>query len=333
MAPADKAAWKVVSPPAVLPVATAEALLTGWRDARPVVSVEPLEGGIMNWNYGIRFRGSAERVVLRFYDRAPASCAKEVRLLSLVRADVPVPQVLHAEIHGAKGFPPFCVLEFIDGISLRTLRGLGNTRGVAESSYDAGRLLARLARHRFETSGTLSPELVVHDSLFAHKSAPEIVEYFATYPTFRQRIDASLLARILHFAKANSEPLAVDSAISLVHGDFNSPNILVREVGGSWRVAAILDWEFAFAGSPLCDVGNMLRYERPGESRYEPHFSLGLVDGGWTAPEDWFLRARLADLPALCELLARDGVPEQVVDELRDLIEETLTQAPTYPRP
>jgi hypothetical protein len=30
-------------------------------------------------------------------------------------------------------------------------------------------------------------------------------------------------------------------------------------------------------------------------------------------------RARLADLPALCESLSRDAVPEPVVDELREL--------------
>jgi aminoglycoside phosphotransferase (APT) family kinase protein len=116
---------------------------------------------------------------------------------------------------------------------------------------------------------------------------------------------------------------AVNAEVSLVHGDFNSPNIFVRQERGSWRVAAILDWEFAFAGSTLCDIGNMLRYERPAQPRYEPHFSRGLIDGGWRAPDDWFLRARLADLPALCELLSRDDVPEAVVIELRDLIEAT----------
>jgi hypothetical protein len=67
----------------------------------------------------------------------------------------------------------------------------------------------------------------------------------------------------------------------------------------------------------------MLRYERPGQSRYEPHFSQGLIDGGWNAPSDWFLRARLADLPALCELLARDDVPDAVVAELCDLLDAT----------
>jgi hypothetical protein len=68
----------------------------------------------------------------------------------------------------------------------------------------------------------------------------------------------------------------------------------------------------------------MLRYERPGRPRYEPHFSRGLVDGGWNRPDDWFIRARLADLPALCELLTRDGVPDVIVAELRDLIGETV---------
>jgi len=63
--------------------------------------------------------------------------------------------------------------------------------------------------------------------------------------------------------------------------------------------------------------------KRPTKPRYEPHFSRGLIDGGWRAPDDWFLRARLADLPALCELLTRADVPDAIVSELRDLIEMT----------
>jgi aminoglycoside phosphotransferase (APT) family kinase protein len=161
--PAEKAAWKVVSPPPALPLATADSLLAAWRGARRVVQAEPLDGGIMNWNYAIRLSGSAEQFVLRFYDRAPSSCAKEVAVLALVRDDVPVPGVLHAAANGAEGYPPFCVLEFIDGISLRTLRRRGDAKGVAEAAYDAGRLLARLGQHRFDRSGLLSPELVVTD--------------------------------------------------------------------------------------------------------------------------------------------------------------------------
>ena len=92
----------------------------------------------MNWNYGIRLSGKPERFVMRFYDRAPDACAKEARILARLGADVPVPRVLHAEVRGIGGYPPFCVLEFIDGISLRELRRRSDVKGVADASYDVG---------------------------------------------------------------------------------------------------------------------------------------------------------------------------------------------------
>jgi aminoglycoside phosphotransferase (APT) family kinase protein len=331
----DKATWKVVSPPPPLPVGTADALLDPWRNGRSIVEVEPLAGGIMNWNYRIRLSGSAERFVLRFYDRMPQSCAKEVRILSTVRDDVPVPRVLFAEPapapRGPGDFPPFCLLEFIDGISLRELRRRGEVAGVAEASYDAGRLLPRLMRHRFPRTGILSTEMAVEHGPFADGSLLGIIDHVAASPVFAARVDAALRARIESFVRAHEGlsawPSPADAGAgraTLAHGDFNSPNILVRQEGGHWTVAAILDWEFAFAGSILVDIGNMLRYERPGQPRYEPHFSRGLADAGVDLPDDWFLRARLADLPALCELLTREDVPDAVVAELKDLIGETV---------
>jgi len=322
--PIDKATWKIVSPPPPLSPVVADALLEDWRGPQHVTSVEPLDGGIMNWNYRVRLSGAADRFVLRFYDRSPSSCAKEVGILALVRNTVPVPEVLHADVAGAAGFPPFCLLEYIDGISLRTLRRQGDLAGVAEASYDAGCLLARLERHRFPKSGVLSPALDVEDGPFADASLAEIVEHFVRSPQFGRRIEATLVARIFDVIRAHDHTLAgPDDGASLVHGDFNSPNLLVRQERAGWRMAAILDWEFAFAGPMLCDIGNMLRYERPGEPRYEPHFSRGLRDAGWQPPDDWFIRARLADLPALCELLTRDDVPDEIVAELRDLIDAT----------
>jgi aminoglycoside phosphotransferase (APT) family kinase protein len=170
----------------------------------------------------------------------------------------------------------------------------------------------------------LAADLEVRDGPFADANLAEVIAQFSASPLFRRRVDASRLARLHAFIRSNAGKLpGADDVMSLVHGDFNSPNILVRQDHGSWRVAAILDWEFACAATMLCDIGNMLRYERPGQSRYEPHFSRGLIDAGWTPPDDWFLRARLADLPALCELLTRDDVPDAIVDELCDLVDGT----------
>ena len=290
-----------------------------------MVEVEPLAGGIMNWNYRIRLADSAERFVLRFYDRMPASCAKETRQLELLGNDVPVPHVLFVNADGANGRPPFCVLEWIDGISLRELRRRGDDRGVADASYDAGRLLPRLMRHRFARTGLLDAGLNVTDGPFTDAPLTAVIEHFTASTLFRGRVDESLRSRLYAFLRATESLHDAPGTATLVHADFNSPNIFVRQTNGTWGVAAILDWEFAFAGSILCDVGNMLRYERDGRPRYEPHFSRGLADGGWEPPGQWLLRARLADLPALCELLARDDMPEAIVAELLDLLSGTIS--------
>jgi aminoglycoside phosphotransferase (APT) family kinase protein len=45
-----------------------------------------------------------------------------------------------------------------------------------------------------------------------------------------------------------------------VHGDFNPKNLLVDPESGV--VTGLVDWEFAHAGSPYADLGNLLRFER-----------------------------------------------------------------------
>jgi aminoglycoside phosphotransferase (APT) family kinase protein len=325
----EKIGWKTAGPPPPLSTATVDALLAGWRKSRRVADVVPLDGGLMNRNYRLRFADSTEAFVLRFFDRDPNACGKEAAALALVRGDVPVPEVLHVESNGRDEFPPFLIARFVDGISLRDLRRHGDSQMVADAAYDVGRVLARIARYQFERPGLLTSTLTIESGVFEGMTVSDLAGHFAQSPVFRRRIDSVLRERLLEWAHSSEERLAESPRASLVHGDFNSPNILVREEGGRWVVAAILDWEFAFAGSVWCDVGNMLRYERADHPRYEPLFSRGCVDGGLRMPDDWRERARLADLPALSELLAREAVPDSVVDELRTLISATVCSART----
>ena len=319
----EKSGWKVATTPPPLSATTVESLLSPWLGSRRVAVADPLDGGLMNRNYKIRFADSPEAFVLRFFDRDASTCAKEAAVLRLVGGDVPVPRVLHVEPNGAAGFPPFLVLEFIDGISLRELKRRGDLRSIGEAAYDAGRALAGLARHRFDRSGLLSAALTVEAGMYENVTTSALIDHFAESPVFQRRIDAQLTRRVKAWARSRESQISGPSNISLTHGDFNAANILVREQDGRWTVAAILDWEFAFAGSPLCDVGNMLRYERVDRPRFEPHFSRGCVDGGLQLSDDWREQARLADLPALCELLSREALPDSVVDELRGLIDDT----------
>ncbi len=319
----EKEGWRAphdIAPPGVAEV---ERLLAPWLGGRHVLSIDALAGGLVNRNCRLEIESAPAPVVLRIYDRDPAACAKELAILSLVRERVPVPAVLYADPEPERAAPPFALLEFIPGISLKTLLRAGNPAATAEAAYDAGLLLSRLTAYRFPSTGLLTPDLAVDSSDFAGAmTTADLVEHFARSPTFQRRIAAPLLQRLLDAARSAAAPS--DSAAQLVHGDFNSRNVLVHDVGGRWSVAAILDWEYAFAASPLCDVGNFLRYERAASPRFEPAFSRGCRDGGLALDGDWRHSARLADLPALCELLTREPVPADIVTELIELVTATV---------
>src|SRR5208337_1324858 len=94
-----------------------------------------------------------------------------------------------------------------------------------------------------------------------------------------------LTGALLAFVTMEGHVLASDWARqpTLTHSDFNASNILVgRAPGGAFKIAAILDWEFAFAGGPSYDFGNLLRPPL-GE---DAGFVAGVVEGYKTAGKD-----------------------------------------------
>jgi Ser/Thr protein kinase RdoA (MazF antagonist) len=102
---------------------------------------------------------------------------------------------------------------------------------------------------------------------------------------------------LLRYAERAVPALAgLQGARQLVHSDYNPKNILVDGP----RIAAVLDWEFAFSSTPLVDVGNMLRDTRP------PGFADGFLDGyGDRLPPDWRELSQALDLFALADFLTR----------------------------
>ncbi len=278
----------------------------------------------MNRNCRVRVDGAPD-VVFRLYDRDRTVAAKEVEVLRRLGPEFPVPEVLDADLRGTDGHPPYALLTLVDGISLAELKRTGDAAAIGACAQAAGRWLARLDRHRFERAGWVTPRFDVDTTgLPDPLTTLGLVEHFAASPSFASRIGARRTALLQAAREWDRHPTAPALAIALVHGDFNARNILVARSGGEWQVAAILDWEFAFAGTPYIDIGNFLRYERPDRPRFEPWFSRGLREGGLPLDGDWRRAAHMADLPALCELLARDSTPDDVVAELLGLIDVTL---------
>jgi aminoglycoside phosphotransferase (APT) family kinase protein len=299
---------------------------------RRAAGVEPLSGGLINTNLKVTFSTGEPPVVLRLYRRDPTVCLQEVEILRLVGRTVPVPEVLHAEPKGVDGSGPFSILQFVEGRTFQELKRTNNLEGIHQAATSAGETLAAIGRYKFDKPGRF---VVTDDDKLSVGAAyidgpdpiPRILDTFLEDATLQRRIGTPLLQSLHEFVWVWA-PLLPDLTNDsfLVHCDFGNRNLLVHEVHGKWGLAAVLDWEFAFSGSPLLDVGHFLRYENPSAPSREPYFSRTFVENGGTLPHNWRHVSRVIDLTALVECLTHVYLPDDVASEILELIHATLDQ-------
>ncbi|MEU0742257.1 phosphotransferase [Streptomyces sp. NPDC006134] len=282
---------------------------------------DPLPGGFTNDMVLLTVRPAGapgtERYVLRRYrphcGRVPRNtCAVEAAVLGRAAAHaVPVASVVAADPHGRATGRPALLYRFMDGVPLGEVLADGPASGEArELGRAVGAVLARIGRVRLPRPGAFAgPSLV---------PAPDGTPPLGDLPGFVDRClaaadgtlngtDAAVLRAL---ARRGTRALAaVAGERSLVHCDFNPKNLLVERRAGQWEVAAVLDWELAFSGSPLFDVGNMLRFAH----EYPPAFATGFVEGfragSGRLPGDWLRISRTLDLFALADILTAPPDP------------------------
>ncbi|WP_051707042.1 phosphotransferase family protein [Nocardioides aequoreus] len=263
--------------------------------------LEPLDGG---WS-GETFLAHAgeERSVVRIYGgrslrRGPRAPEVDAAVLHLVAPVVPVPRVLEVRPGDPERDVPgllVCSLEPGERLDL-LLPGLDES-GLHAVGSALGTLLGRLGLVLQVRAGLFAtPDLVVEEDL------PQLGEWVAGH---LERLPAALVPGLREAAEAAQDLLAEDRRRVLVHGDLNPKNVLVDPA--TLEVTAVLDWEFAHAGGPWEDLGNLLRHVPDGERGEVLADAVlaayaALVPG---VPDDVRERARASDLASLVELAAR----------------------------
>ena len=321
-APAE-ARWIRPEPRRTLPAPLFERIANRVFPGARVEEAEFLAEGLRNANFKLRLDHPAATVVLRLYEQDPSLCRKEVDLMRLVGGRVPVPEILDMEERGFEDVPAFLVMRFVEGISFLALKRTGDTAAIAQAAASVGETLAAIASFTFPEPGWLGAGPAVTAPLLEGPDPmPRFVDACLASGILRSRVPSGLCQQIHELVWRHADRLAGLSAETrLVHGDFSRRNLLVRPDAGRWRVAAVLDWEYAVSGSPLADLGSFLRYERAARPLAEPHFSEGYRNAGGVLPPDWRSLAQLADLTARCESLTRDGLPAGVAAELVELLQ------------
>jgi aminoglycoside phosphotransferase (APT) family kinase protein len=328
-APPDQARWIRAEPRRSLPAEVMKQLLQGPLFGSRVLAAEPAGDGLRNSNFKLHLDPSPEPLLLRLYEHDASLCQKEIDVMRLVGGSVPVPEVVYSQSDGGPDSPPFALLRWIDGVSFRDLKRGGDADAIAGAAYAAGETLAAIGRFTFPNPGWIGPGPMAGPPLLEGSDPlPRFVDLCLVSQNLRERMPPALRDRthtLIWWWAQRLAPLNRDTC--LVHGDFSRRNLLLRCIAGKWRVAAVLDWEFAVSGCPLADLGSFLCYERAARPLAEPHFSTGYTRAGGKLPHDWRRLARLVELAAICESLSRDQIPEAFIPELVELV-RTIIEEP-----
>ena len=291
-----------------VPVTELNAATTAWLAERAipgerVTAMRTLAGGFSNDNL-LLTTARGRRFVLRRFRRAD-TCAIEAALAERLRGVVAVPEVLAADPAGAAAGEPLLLSAFMPGELLSTaLDGAAAAGTDGELGRLVGGALAAIGTVRFARPGMFTgPDLVPDPSGMPTDLAGFVADCLQRSPAPLSAAERAALRRV-----ASREQAVLDrhaGAAALVHSDFNGKNILVRRRADRWELGAVLDWEFAYSGHPMADVGNMLRFAARLPADYVSGFLAGLRDAGADLPPDWGELARALDLFALADLLTR----------------------------
>jgi len=316
-----KADWEKTSITYQLPEGMVEKMVSLAYPDKKLTSSELIAGGCANLNIKILLEDEKRSLILRVYLRDKEAAYREQKLAALLKETVPVPLTHYVgELEGYH----FAITEFMPGISLRDLL-LGDVpHDLSAIMHEVGLILSKITAHEFPKAGFFDKELEV--VLSESSDVIKFAQGCLNDKTLLSALDPSVIAEIKKAIEQHASSVPTSDEKHLVHGDFDPANILVDKINGSWVVTGILDWEFAFSGSCLWDVANMLRYAHKMPREFQNSFIEALQKNGIKLPAHWCTTIHLLNLSSLLDLLKRSDPqrhPHRCAD-IRELIDNIL---------
>jgi Ser/Thr protein kinase RdoA (MazF antagonist) len=292
------------SPPNLAPEILLEA--ASQISASPLSNSAALSGGFSTTNLLLEF-ADGDRCVLRLSSQHEGLKMEADLLdyLSHKAPEVPVPKVLwRAPEHFPAALGAFA-MTYIEGHLLARIEDGLSTADCRDICEQLASVAARIHRLRFTQSGLLGP-------------GPRVTEPFASYASgtvgfmqscldnanLQRRAGADRCQRLHHCLTHRPDLHEPSVTRQLCHSDFNQKNFLVRRnPNGRHQLTAVLDWEFAFSGSSVIDIGNLLRFEHESPAVESSWFADAYRAAGGHLDKAWREQALFADLLAQCAFL------------------------------
>ncbi len=246
---------------------------------------------------------------------------REQKIALLLKGVLPVPQTHYIGEHENTYF---AITEFMQGISLRELLLSDIPHDLNNIMHEIGNILSKIASYKFSYAGFLDKKLQVlpHEASDILKYTQECLNNESVSIV----LGNETISKIIIVLEKYGFLISNNQEKNLVHGDFDPANILVEKINHTWKVSGILDWEFAFSGSILWDVANMLRYAHKMPPEFQGLFIDALKKNNIKLPNNWQTAVCLLNLSSLLDCLKRSDIknhPNRRAD-IRELIENII---------
>ncbi|HQS84824.1 MAG TPA: aminoglycoside phosphotransferase family protein [Alphaproteobacteria bacterium] len=312
--------WEKADTHHTIPADLVKGIVNFVYPSQKLISQKIISGGCANLNIKICLEGDETPRLVRLYLRDKEAAYREQALGDLLKKMIPLPEISYV---GDYAGYRFAIANFMEGITLRDLLLSKEPHNVDTIMYDVGKLLGRISHCTFPKAGFFGNNLTVIPPFFSKKLLTTFVKKWLQDAPVISQLSPETRSKIEFYFDFYAPFLPDKNEKSLVHGDFDPANILVRQVKDTWTITGILDWEFAFSGSPLWDLSNMLRYAHEMPSSFETAFLRGLKKENIFLPPHWRITTYLLTLSSLLSLLARTNPKKSPIQctDIKNLIE------------
>jgi len=261
-------------------------------------SLQLLSGGQANTNIRI---GNDQ--VLHLYRRDAAVAGKELSLIQKNWNSFVVPEI----IRSGEGY---LLMKYMNHFPLEDTAEVGTALGGA---------LAEIHSNRYKTAGFIGTSLLIEEPM--EDFVMDMWSYLCSFMDMPAKpvLPRILLDEVVEFFDSKIEGLQeVCEYPVLLHGDFKVSNLHWSDQGKP----LVLDWEFAYAGSALMDIGQLFRW--PVSTAFEEAFQKGYQVSGGHLPDRWKYWASIFDLINLVGMLYKSTPDSQMVLDITVKIKSTL---------